>query len=334
MSGDLCLLNPFIRDQIRLPEFKKFPNRDYGPNPQLFYVRKGVLSANPSQTSSFVLVVIHGGILGFWRPGDLIWTGFGPIHCTFLDVIYYQGKLYAIDVVVRVWVWDEFNKPPLAQFFLGFDRKLFRDQTRRELYLVESSMGEFLLLARKLIKPRDPRSGRERKFKVIRLDLDVESFKFEKINDLGGDAIFVGLSVAVSIPASMFPGVLKSNCIYFINDCIESYLRFGSLKGCKDMGIYNLEDSSVERFTDIESSSSGSQLFSDKVQKKLRMRIEIQRKYTVHTGKSTAKQLGINNPSNLEATNTQLSEFNLALSSFIENVNVESNPNSMIDWNE
>ncbi|CAI9095172.1 OLC1v1031053C1 [Oldenlandia corymbosa var. corymbosa] len=72
------------------------------------------------------------------------------------------------------------------------------------------------------------------------------------------------------------------------------------------------------------------------VQKKLQMRIEAQGKYLQSILEKAQKSLtlGVNNPTNLETTKAQLSEFNLALSSFIENVNVESNPNSMmIDGN-
>lgn len=61
------------------------------------------------------------------------------------------------------------------------------------------------------------------------------------------------------------------------------------------------------------------------VQKKLQMRIEAQGKYLQAILDKAQKSLSldVNNPSNLEATKAQLSEFNLALSSFIENVNGE-----------
>ncbi|XP_027083920.1 uncharacterized protein [Coffea arabica] len=64
VSGEMSLLHPFSRAQIELPHITTFPER-------------AVLSASPSETSDYVVMVVHGGgqYLGYWRPGDESWTG-------------------------------------------------------------------------------------------------------------------------------------------------------------------------------------------------------------------------------------------------------------------
>nr|GMC55937.1 myb family transcription factor PHL11-like [Ipomoea batatas] len=62
------------------------------------------------------------------------------------------------------------------------------------------------------------------------------------------------------------------------------------------------------------------------VQKKLQMRIEAQGKYLQAILEKAQKSLSIdmNSPSSVEATRAQLNDFNLALSSFMENMNGQS----------
>ncbi|KAL3497953.1 hypothetical protein ACH5RR_040685 [Cinchona calisaya] len=69
------------------------------------------------------------------------------------------------------------------------------------------------------------------------------------------------------------------------------------------------------------------------VQKKLQMRIEAQGKYLQAILEKAQKSLSVdvNSPSNLEATKAQLSEFNLALSSFIDDVNGEERNANIMD---
>ena len=69
------------------------------------------------------------------------------------------------------------------------------------------------------------------------------------------------------------------------------------------------------------------------MQKKLQMRIEGKGKYLQAILDKAQKSLSldVNNPCNLEATKAQLSEFNLALSSFIENVNAEERNAEIMD---
>ncbi|CAI9092809.1 OLC1v1028146C1 [Oldenlandia corymbosa var. corymbosa] len=242
---------------------------------------KAVLSANPRRVSDFVLTVIYAGraFLGFWRPGDLVWTRLlssPPRYPTFRDVTYHDGKFYAVSTVGQVCVWDHKSSPHAFQLFLIIDREFFLPF--REAYVVESSSSgsdELLVVTRNgtdvngfdvedLADVVDWSYG-VTNFKVLRLD--VTKCEWEGITSLGMNAIFVGHGAAKSVLASDFPGVVKPNCIYFTDDCIECYCyheiseskgRGGGLLGLgggEDMGTYNLEDGSIERFSDIQSYS-------------------------------------------------------------------------------
>ncbi|KAL3498489.1 hypothetical protein ACH5RR_041221 [Cinchona calisaya] len=91
-------------------------------------------------------------------------------------------------------------------------------------------------------------------FGVIQLDLNKSIW--EKVTSLGEKAIFLGHNSAFSVDATSFSGVIKSNCIYFTDDCIEAYFHTQSQQGGgKDMGIYNLEDGKIERFDNVQSFS-------------------------------------------------------------------------------
>ncbi|CAI9094051.1 OLC1v1029702C1 [Oldenlandia corymbosa var. corymbosa] len=260
-SGELNLLKPLTRSQIQLPSCTTFPDNQDTDFSDFLFIQRVALSANPSHASSFVLMVIHewGQFLGFWRPGDLTWTSIEPGIHHFGDVRFYNGIFYAVDRHGDVWAWDESSSKLKCVF--GTNPRSF---INRDAYLVESSSGKLLTITRDgvLLNEEDDQSYGVNNFKVIQLD--VTKCEWEEITCLGNDAIFVGHSSAVAIVASAFPDVIKSNCIYFTDDCWEAYTyremlgrgggRLG-LGGGEDMGIYHLEDGSIERFSNIESVS-------------------------------------------------------------------------------
>ncbi|KAK4735298.1 hypothetical protein R3W88_009559 [Solanum pinnatisectum] len=75
------------------------------------FICKAVLTANPSHTSDYLLMVIKGGIrfLSFWRPGDVRWTRVtweGINYNLFSDLIYFNGQIYAVDYSGDLLVCD------------------------------------------------------------------------------------------------------------------------------------------------------------------------------------------------------------------------------------
>ncbi|XP_027084874.1 probable F-box protein At1g44080 isoform X1 [Coffea arabica] len=261
-SGDVNLLHPFSGVQIELPHLSTFPAHELEVDP-CFFVIKAVLSASPSHTSEFVLVVVGGAgrFLGFWRPGVKSWTrmesspngAFNDVNFyngAFNDVNFYNGKCYAITYGGDIWVWD-ISDPTAAHYGFTIDRELIKF---RESYLVESD-GELLIVARDgaALEDDDEETYGATNFRVIQLDLIKRGWK--EITNVGERAIFVGHNGAFSIDATSFPNVIKPNCIYFTDDAIEAY-TFTQQGGGKDMGVYNLEDGGrIERFDGVQSFS-------------------------------------------------------------------------------
>ncbi|XP_071939965.1 uncharacterized protein [Coffea arabica] len=81
----------------------------------------------------------------------------------------------------------------------------------------------------------------------------------QQISSLGDRSIFVGHNAAFSVDATTsFPGVIRPNCIYFTNDCIDAYREAyddTGIGGGRDMGIYDLGDSKFECFGGVQSFS-------------------------------------------------------------------------------
>ncbi|KAL3499364.1 hypothetical protein ACH5RR_038457 [Cinchona calisaya] len=247
-SGDMKLLHPFSRVQIELPHVP-FPFYD-----GYSFIRRAVLSANPSETSNFVLMVVHsrGKNLGFWRPGDKSWTGIVSRQGAFSDVNYHNGKFYAISYGGQIWSWDV-TAPDLtvAQRLFCIDFRLIGG---RESYVVESS-GELLIVSRDGagIASYGETYGATN-FRVIQLDL-IRS-RWNELRSLGERAIFVGFNGAFSVDSTNFSGIIRPNCIYFTDDSDEAFRYTNShLGGGKDMGVYNLEDRKIGRFDDVRSFS-------------------------------------------------------------------------------
>lgn len=106
-------------------------------------------------------------------------------------------------------------------------------------YLVESPNGELL----KISKLEDE-NARTIGFKVYRLVDQVKKNAWVEINSLGDYAVFLGYNRATCLSTKENPECL-ANCIYFAEDNTEKYYY---QDGCNDVGVYNLEDGSIERF--------------------------------------------------------------------------------------
>ncbi|KAK4362494.1 hypothetical protein RND71_017735 [Anisodus tanguticus] len=111
-EGEISLLHPFSGVQIVLPH--QNTTEDYEEHQTswlMSFIRKAVLSASPSHTSDYVLVVIEGGMrfLSLWRPGDLRWTRVmweETNHELLADLVYFNGQIYAVDYSSQVLVCD------------------------------------------------------------------------------------------------------------------------------------------------------------------------------------------------------------------------------------
>ncbi|CAI9116953.1 OLC1v1018252C1 [Oldenlandia corymbosa var. corymbosa] len=268
-SGDVTLLNPLSGRQFKLPNFRFFHRfRSNDPNPSCLFITKAVLLENPSEVSDFTLVAICGRkFLGFWRPGNKNWTRIKTEEKVFLDMTYHKGKLYAINGAGNIWSWDG-NSPAgvkFADIVLSINYSLL--PSYRQIYLVESSPsssmeGKLLMILR--LENRYDQKDRynhdepdrifkkyfyTRHFRVYRLD--TVKGDWTEISSLRGDTLFVGgnASICVSATEAKRSGI-KPNSIYFTDDYLESFPTMGG--GGRDMGIYDVENASVERFGGLD----------------------------------------------------------------------------------
>ncbi|KAM3246976.1 hypothetical protein P3L10_008743 [Capsicum annuum] len=86
-------------------------------------------------------------------------------------------------------------------------------------------------------------------FQVFQVDLATS--KVTEMRELGDIAFFLGAYASLSVQASQFPGI-KPNCIYFTDDYFESYFIYEEGGGL-DMGVFNLEDGSIQPHYDVVS---------------------------------------------------------------------------------
>ncbi|XP_027082799.1 F-box protein SKIP23-like [Coffea arabica] len=256
-GGEMNMLHPLSGVQIELPHQSTFPMYDNLNIPSCFvYVKRAALSVPPSASDGFsgfvLMVVCHGGgALGFWRPGDKCWTRVEMQRPwgAFSDVNYYNGKFYAITYSGRIIVCDVSGPGSMeAQLLFSIDIELL---LYRVSYLVELA-GELLIVARDGAFVDEDLNYGASNFRVFRLDLI--NCRWKEVTSLGNSSIFVGYNAAFSVESAGFPGIIKPNCIYFTDDCIDSYYDVEP-GGGKDMGIYDVEDGKIERFDDIRSFS-------------------------------------------------------------------------------
>lgn len=245
-TGEVNLLHPFSRTQIQLPPQEVLLAFDC-VEPEGVYpcIDQAVLSASPSLTSDYVLVVSFYGYvncLAFWRPGDHTWTNMKIDRSTVdggvTSLKYYKGKFYAVYYSGQVWVYDPIGEP---RILVWREDDMFQ-RPFVQFYLVEVS-GALLLVSR--FGSVDP-NGYPVTLKFRVFELDVIKGELKEINTLGESSIFLGRNRASSIDSSKLIGV-KRNQIYFTDDWTD-YYSASEGGGGRDMGAYDLESGKIESF--------------------------------------------------------------------------------------
>ncbi|OIT18812.1 hypothetical protein A4A49_59575, partial [Nicotiana attenuata] len=262
-TGEMNLLHPFSQIKIQLPSRKdllSFHGLDYLERPRegkrWHCIDKAILSANPSLTSDYALLVHYyagGSCLAFWRPGDLNWTEIDVVtYGGVCNMIFCKGQFYSVSYGGEVWVYDiagrSIAQPSVQTRLLAeLEDDMFKLPSV-QFYLVELS-GALLLVTRYAIRSigEDPNGAfKSFKFKICELDITKGKFKEEDIKTLGDSSIFLGRNGASCVDSSKFSGI-KPNRIYFTDD----WLEFGRIEeggAGRDMGAYNIEDGKIESF--------------------------------------------------------------------------------------
>nr|XP_033509696.1 uncharacterized protein LOC104087593 isoform X2 [Nicotiana tomentosiformis] len=166
-TGEMNLLHPFSRIKIQLPSRKdllSFHGLDYleraREGKRWHCVDKTILSANPSLTSDYTLLVHYyggGSCLDFWRPGDLNWTEIDVVtDGGVCNIIFCKGQFYSVSYCGEVWAYDiagpSITQPSVHTRLLAeLEDDMFKLPSV-QFYLVELS-GALLLVTRYAIKP-------------------------------------------------------------------------------------------------------------------------------------------------------------------------------------
>ncbi|KAJ4976322.1 hypothetical protein NE237_001428 [Protea cynaroides] len=243
MAGDKAysfLLNPFTRKLIELPPQSTLP--DYPCPLGLILdnrIQKAILSSPPVLDDCVIIAIYDDRYLAFCKPGEEMWTTFPTYRFDLEDIIFYDGKLYAItkQCGLRLVELDPHPRitncniaPPLEEDI----RHPYMEVM--SVHLVES-LGELLMVIRYVIYVYSvcfPTSM----FKIFKLDEKGRSWI--KVKDLGDQMLFIGTSTGCSLSACDFPG-FRRNCIYFTE---ENRLPV-SLYGWKAI-LFHLENNRIE----------------------------------------------------------------------------------------
>lgn len=266
-SPCIFLLNPLTRERINLPPLSSFPNvvsfdfanigREYvlrSPNSagcnyysltdmRDSFIKKNVLSNSPSSGFPFVALAIinPGDVLAFCKSGLNSWKYIEEAGSFTEDVTYMNGLFYAVDKYGNVAVCDVRGDLPIVEFIYNPQLILSGDMR----YLVVS-MGKLLLVTRFLELSLGLESVlgnvlcRTGRFHVFKLDS--VQLKWEEMMSLDNMVLFLGNNSSLALMASDFPGC-KGNKIYFSDDHSEAQY-YDSIN--EDVGVYNLEDGSVD----------------------------------------------------------------------------------------
>ncbi|XP_043721182.1 putative F-box protein At5g55150 [Telopea speciosissima] len=186
-------------------------------------------------------MAIYGelSLLAFARPGDKKWTSLENCPLGFIDLIYSNGYLFALQSLGNVVKCEingshpkaiDFASPPLNGNFV--ERK----------YLVDL-LGELHMLMRNFenIGPYSSPQSRTTDFKSYKLNSS--NMQWVEVQSLRDRALFVGNNSTFAISVSDHPE-FQDNCIYF-TDNYSLFYEFGG-GGGTDMGIFNYTDHTIQ----------------------------------------------------------------------------------------
>ncbi|XP_006655788.1 uncharacterized protein LOC102703784 isoform X2 [Oryza brachyantha] len=261
-DGGCSLMNPFSRAKLKLPTLATYKAAStFKPS---FYklVVPWQLDSSPD---SLVAVLIMGGYnfstILICQPPVATDSSRGQKPLQHLaDVAFFSGKLYAIGKFGNLLILDitgsSAKKPQILAIDSVINSKdytgdlpepLLKDVVymRRE-YLVECS-GRLLLVTR-YIRSMDRARGRDSfehhrtaGFEVLEADLSNIPGRWTRVNNLRGQALFVGKHCSKALLAGE-AGCAQEDCIYFICDYPPQKFAADPLR---DSGVYNMRNGMI-----------------------------------------------------------------------------------------
>ncbi|KAJ1687879.1 hypothetical protein LUZ63_019269 [Rhynchospora breviuscula] len=211
---------------------------------QMELVWKATVDYDPSDRSDFKVVIVYGKYrrLAFWRPGDLRWNLIKGV-CSYMDdVLFSDGKLYAVTSLPDniLCVVDDWSDPKLTEVNISIPKD---PDIICVSYLVDLR-GELLLVQRF----RECNMADEQhhttidNIQVQKIDVDEEVSVTCK--HIEGYAFFLGVNLPVIIDPRKFPSCRK-NAIYLTD---TSYAQNAEKYGRDDLWIYDMDTCTLSRY--------------------------------------------------------------------------------------
>jgi hypothetical protein len=186
--------------------------------PPLNSVNKVTLSADPiTNPDDYLVAAIYdgcGGNLAVIRRGQTVWTYVDTSKSSFIDVIFYKGLLFALNIRNKIVSFDihcsnDVSDKETITPSVVLEEKV-GESFYRDKYLVKSSKEELWMVRR-----CDKRLSI---FHIYKLKLDVKSGKLEqivKLKNLEDNILFLGAGDSISVSGSYFSKSLQRDSIYF-----------------------------------------------------------------------------------------------------------------------
>ncbi|KAK3225017.1 hypothetical protein Dsin_004879 [Dipteronia sinensis] len=185
-------------------------------------------------------------------PGDNVWTTIDEWNGYYFDITYFNGKFYTINSKGTIMACDIKDDRSIETYTTAQLPNRIKLKDLHKLYILESA-GKLLVVLRKGVYLHSMKEDESKSnygtyaFQIF--EVDICSNTCDEVKNLGKRALFLGDNSSLSIEV-LDVTRCKSNCIYFTDDCRESYSApcFCGGGGGKDMGIYNIQDESIEPY--------------------------------------------------------------------------------------
>jgi hypothetical protein len=256
-DGGFSLVDPFSKATVDL---SKIPMGSCDPY-QYKLVVSSPLDSSPDSPVA-VMFLDDGGYttIGICQPPIAFNFYRGEFLDHFhalIDVTFFDGKFYGLDFGDKLLTFEvsysygRGSKPKISSVKnvinsmdnipdLPNPKPLPERAYVASRYLVECC-GRLLMVRQWLVIPLTLEHARTASFEVFEADLSTKPNQWRRVQNLGGQALFVGGRRSKSFPAGEGNGI-QEDCIYFMCDYFPSHFAANPLG---DSGVYNITDGMI-----------------------------------------------------------------------------------------
>ncbi|MED6208513.1 hypothetical protein PIB30_045789 [Stylosanthes scabra] len=266
-EGTIRMLNPLTKVCLDLPPISTLPDVILNGDKLSFYhgagmgtedaivsnrfiVWKVVMNSAPvdanGNANDFTAVALYAASLAFYKSSKGRWLKLNSRHGRFFrDVIFFEGKIYAIDDYGHLVEFDTMatkagpverihETPPPYDIVPS-------NQVTNKKYLIGCADGSLLIVVRHLQNLLG--YGGERYYETFHFDiyeLKKNAEAWSRITCLGDYALVIGFNASLQMPAANG----KKNRIYFTDNFVQEQALVEHYY--HNIGIFNLEDDSYQ----------------------------------------------------------------------------------------